>query len=69
MLLVPSQKVILTLNSYVSYMKGRRNSVINMYHCKNCDINFLVPLKLHGKYDQIEFVCPECKSHEWGHIW
>lgn len=40
-----------------------------MYHCKTCDINFLVPLKLCGKYNKIRFVCPECKSNKWGHIW
>jgi uncharacterized protein YlaI len=50
-------------------MKGRRNSIINMYHCKNCDVNFLVPLKQPGRYKQVEFVCPECKSRDWGHIW
>lgn len=50
-------------------MKGRRNTIINMYHCKNCDLKFLAPMKLtHGK-NHTEFVCPECKSHDWGHIW
>jgi predicted SprT family Zn-dependent metalloprotease len=50
-------------------MKGRRNTIINMYHCKNCDLKFLTPMKLtHGKR-HTEFVCPECKSHDWGHIW
>lgn len=50
-------------------MKGRKNSIINMYHCKHCNINFLVPMKLSVRYNQIKFVCPECKSHDWGHIW
>jgi len=50
-------------------MKGRQNSIINMYHCKNCELNFLVPLKMPRRNDRFIFVCPECKSHDWGHLW
>ncbi|PNX45363.1 MAG: hypothetical protein BV459_08590 [Thermoplasmata archaeon M11B2D] len=69
MIVFSQEKVFSTIKRCVSWMKGRKNSIINMYHCKTCDINFLVPLKLCGKYNKIRFVCPECKSNKWGHIW
>lgn len=62
-------KAILIYNDCIVSMKGRQNSIINMYHCKNCNLNFLVPLKTSGRAEQIKFVCPECKSRHWSHLW
>jgi len=42
--------------------------MIPLFHCRNCKINFEFPMKITNGYDLTFFVCPNCKSRDWGNI-
>ncbi|HVQ01803.1 MAG TPA: hypothetical protein VMT57_09870 [Candidatus Thermoplasmatota archaeon] len=41
--------------------------MVNFYQCKKCQTKFLAPLKtVDEKTQKITYVCPNCKSRNWG---
>lgn len=41
---------------------------MSLYHCKNCNAIFSLPMKLFVNSDFTVSVCPTCKSHDVGKI-
>jgi hypothetical protein len=42
--------------------------MIPVYHCKNCRYIFMLPQELTNGLDITLYVCPNCKSRNWGKI-
>ena len=40
--------------------------MVNFYQCKKCQTKFIAPLKLPEDKNQTTYVCPNCKSRNWG---
>jgi predicted SprT family Zn-dependent metalloprotease len=40
--------------------------MVNFYQCKKCQTKFLAPLKISVDKTHTTYVCPNCKSHNWG---
>jgi hypothetical protein len=42
--------------------------MITINHCRSCDTDFMLPRELTDGLDITMFVCPNCKSRDWGRL-
>jgi DNA-directed RNA polymerase subunit RPC12/RpoP len=40
--------------------------MVYLYRCKKCQTKFLVPMKIPIENNRTTYVCPNCKSRNWG---
>lgn len=40
--------------------------MVNFYKCKKCGTKFVAPMKMEDGTGRVTYVCPDCKSRNWG---
>lgn len=57
----------LNINCPIVCIEGKE-TMITINHCRHCDTDFMIPAEYSNGLDITMFLCPNCKSRNWGKL-
>jgi predicted SprT family Zn-dependent metalloprotease len=57
-----------TVFPYIYFLSHSRSffTMVYFYKCKKCEMKFVAPMNIQDEKGSVTYVCPNCKSRNWG---